>query len=215
MTLEYDGSFNGFLSAMHFALENHIEVLGLQRNGSDQEGLFTHTTVIATQKTKARQIWESIEKKSHAAIRTIYFSFLSEADGIDLMLYQYIRKLYGIWDTETREQIAGVEAKISKLAFLVRREKSYIESTLDFQTSNNSIYFAEIAPGYNILPLVSRHFRYKYPKHPWILYDGKRKYGVYYNGMTLAMISGQTKERYLKTNTPYTPNRENSYRMAM
>lgn len=215
MILVYDGSFNGFLTAMHFALENNMEVLGFQKNGLDQEGLFTDRLIIATQKTKALELWESLEKKSHPAIRTIYFSFLSEAIGIDFMLYQYIRKLYGLLDMEGMEQVVMVESKINKLAHQVHREKSYIESSLVFPNTDTSVYFTELASDYNVLPLISRHFRYKYPKHPWIIFDRNRKYGVYYNGMTLEMISEQSKERYLKTKMPFPQNRENSYRMAM
>lgn len=213
--LIYDGSFNGFLTAIHFALGNNIDVLSFQKTKSGQEGLFSDQHTISTVRKKAQNMWYSIEKKSHAAIRNIYFAFLSETNGIEFMLYQYIKKLYGILDIETLEQTAIIEAKIKKLSLQVNREKSYIENSLVFETTDSSVYMTELEPGFNIIPLISRHFRYKYPKHPWIIYDNKRKYGVYYNGISLEMVSEHTKNNYLKVKKVLKPYQENSYRMAM
>lgn len=213
--LIYDGSFNGFLTSLHIALESNIEVMGFRKNKTKQEGLFTDQLVIATQKAKAESIWKSLEKKSHTAIRAIYFAFLSEADGVDFMLYEYVRKLYGMQQANDVEQAAFIESKISKLALQVNREKSYIESTVDFQKDDISIYYAELEPSFNILPLISRHFRYKYPKQHWIIYDNKRQYGVYYNGLSLEIISKETKERYLMGKVYADPYVETGYRMAM
>lgn len=213
--LIYDGSFNGFLTAMYIAFENNIEVMGFQRDHTEQKGLFMDNLIITTQKTKAKRIWESIEKKSHTAIRNIYFAFLSEADGVDFILYQYIKKLYGKLVDPVIDQMALIEAKILKLAIQVDREKSYIESSLDFQTTYNTVRIAELEPVFNILPLISRHFRVRYSKHPWILFDTKRKYGIYYNGHSLEMITKETKESFLKTHADFDPSLENPYRMAI
>ena len=213
--LIYDGSFNGFLTAMYIAFENNIEVMGFQRDYTEQKGLFMDNLIITTQKTKAKRIWESIEKKSHTAIRNIYFAFLSEADGVDFMLYQYIKKLYGKLVDPVIDQMALIEAKILKLAIQVDREKSYIESSLDFQTTYNTVRIAELEPVFNILPLISRHFRVRYSKHPWILFDTKRKYGIYYNGHSLEMITKETKESFLKTHADFDHSLENPYRMAI
>lgn len=213
--LIYDGSFNGFLTAVYVAFENNIEVMGFQRDQPEQKGLFMDNLIITTQKNKAKRIWESIEKKSHTAIRNIYFAFLSEADGVDFMLYQYIKKLYGKLVDPVMDQMALIEAKILKLVIQVDREKSYIESSLDFQTTYNSVRIAELDPVFNILPLISRHFRVRYSKHPWILFDRKRKYGIHYNSHSLEMINKETKESFLKTHTDYDPGIENSYRMAI
>ncbi len=213
--LVYDGSFNGFLTSVHIALENNLEVMGLQKNKTNQEGLFMGRLVVATDSMKAKCIWKSIEKKSHAAIRMVYFAFLSEADGVDFMLYQYIGKLYGMLDINDMEQLALVEARISKLALQVDREKSYIESTVDLQEGTIGSYFVELGPRFNILPLISRHFRYRYPKQPWIIFDGNRQYGIYYNGLSLEIIPRETKDKHLMRKMDIATHLENNYRTAI
>ena len=177
--------------------------------------MFSDTEIIATQKSKAKIVWESIEKKSHTAVRNIYFAFLSESNGVEFLLYQYIRKLYGMLNTSEIEQMAIIENKISKLAINVSREKSQIENLVHFQSINDDVYIAEIEPGFNILPLISRHFRYRYPKHQWIIFDRKRNYGMYYNGSIIEMISKETKNMYLNANMGFDPYAKNTFRMAI
>ena len=213
--LLYDGSFNGFLTAIYIALENNIDIVGFQKNKCNQEGLFIDKLAITTEQSKAKSVWAGIERKSHLAIKNIYFAFLSEADGVDFLVYQYIRKLYGRLDSHEMDQAALIEIKISKLALQVSREKSYIENTVKFEPTQDSVYIAELKPGFNILPLISRHFRYKYPRHPWIIYDDKRNYGVHYDGYSLEMISKKALDNYKKSNRALDPYSENNYRMAM
>ena len=213
--LVYDGSFNGFLTAVFIALENNFNVLGFKRETATQKGLFSDIDIIATQKAKAKIVWDSIESKNHSAVRNIYFAFLSEADGVDFMLYQYIKKLYGLLEKIEIEQLAMIEIKISKLALSVGREKAQIENLVDFQSTNEDVYISEIEPGFNVLPLVSRHFRYRYSKHKWIIFDRKRNYGMYYNGKSVELISNETKNMYLNANMGFNPYTHNRYRLAI
>lgn len=213
--LIYDGSFNGFLTAVFTAFENNLDVLGFQKNKSSQKGLFSDAKTVHTQLTKAKRVWESIEKKSHSAVRNIYFAFLSETNGIEFMIYQHIRKLYGLLNETEIEETAMIEIKISKLAINVSREKTQIENLVDFQSTNDNVYIAEVEPGFNILPLISRHFRYRYPKHQWIIFDRKRNYGMYYNGDSIEIISKETKNMYLNANMGLNPYANNTFRMAI
>ncbi|NNK74934.1 MAG: DUF4130 domain-containing protein [Maribacter sp.] len=213
--LVYDGSFNGFLTAVFTAFEDSFNVLGFKRETTTQKGLFSDSEIIATQNSKAKIVWESIENKNHSAIRKIYFAFLSEADGVDFMLFQYIKKLYGLLEQNQIEQLAMIEVKISKLALSVGREKTQIENLVDFELINKDIYIAEIEPGFNILPLISRHFRYRYAKNKWIIFDRKRNYGMFYNGTGIELISKETMNMYLNPNLGFNPYAHNKYRLAI
>ncbi len=213
--LVYDGSFNGFLTAVFTAFENNFNVLGFKRESATQKGLFSDTDSIATQNSKAKIVWESIENKNHSAVRKIYFAFLSEAGGVDFMLYRYIKKLYGLLEHIEIEHLAMIEIKISKLALSVDREKAQIENLVDFESTKDDVYISEIEPGFNVLPLISRHFRYRYSKHKWIIFDRKRNYGMYYNGKSVELISKKTKNMYLNANMGFNPYIQNRYRLAI
>ena len=40
---------------------------------------------------------------------------------------------------------------------------------------------AIIQPDFNVLPLISNHFKKRYADQQWLIYDSRRKYGLYYN----------------------------------
>ena len=213
--LIYDGSFNGFLTAVFVGFDENIEVMGFQKIHSSQKGLFSDAQTIYTQVSKAKRVWDSIEKKNSRAIKNIYFAFLSETDGIDFMLYKYIRRLFSAMNPVYIEEYNALEMKISQLAKNVGREKQRIERLLEFKSTEDNIYMAEIETTYNILPIISRHFRNKYPKNQWIIFDRKRNYGMYYNLVSVEIISSETKALYLGQNFKNSNYINNNYRCAV
>ena len=71
----YDGSFNGFLTAVFIAFENDFNVLGFKRETATQKGLFSDTDIIATQKSKAKIVWKVLKVKTivRSEISTLLF----------------------------------------------------------------------------------------------------------------------------------------------
>lgn len=188
-TLIYDGSFNGFLTAVFIAFEEKLEVTDIQKNGQTQNGLFSESETIFTNVTKAKRVWNGVRGKSHNAISNIYFAFLSEAEGIEPMLFNYIKKLMA---ASTRKQLDFSDDTIlyiSQLARKVGREKHRMEAFVRFQLTKDDIYFANIEPDFDVLPLISKHFRNRYADQQWLIYDVKRNYGIFYNLENVELVS--------------------------
>jgi len=213
--LVYDGSFNGFLTAIFVGINEKIEIMGFQKTYSPQKGLFVEALAIKTDISKAKKVWNSIEKKNSTVLKNVYFAFLSEAEGIEFMLYKYIQKLYALLNPIELEQMAAVELKIAQLAKNVGREKQLTEVSVDFNVTNDNVYIAEIEPNFNVLPLVSRHFRLRYPNQQWIVFDCKRNYGMYYNLGSVEIIDLETKTWFLNSNTMNNAFSQTDYRLAM
>ena len=188
-TLIYDGSFNGFLTAVFIAFEEKIHVADIQKNGKAQNGLFSETETIFTNVTKAKRVWNGIRAKSYNAITNIYFAFLSEAEGIEPMLFNYIQKLMATKDKKQVDFSDETVLYISQLARKVGREKHRMEAFVRFQLTKDDIYFANIEPDFDVLPLISKHFRNRYTDQQWLIYDVKRKYGIYYNLERVELVS--------------------------
>ena len=70
---------------------------------------------------------------------------------------------------------------ISQMAHKVHREKHRMEAFVRFQKSSDGMFFALVAPDYNVLPLIIRHFKNRYADQPWLIYDEKRRYGIHYD----------------------------------
>ncbi|MDO1511196.1 TIGR03915 family putative DNA repair protein [Maribacter confluentis] len=188
-TLVYDGSFNGFLTAVFIAYEQKLSYADIQRQGQNQGGLFAETETIFTNVEKAQRVWNGIRKKSNAAIKNIYFTFLSENRNIEALLYHYIRKLMGSKINSATNFSDDCILKINQIAHKVGREKHRMEAFIRFQLTKDGVYFANIEPDFDVLPLISKHFRNRYADQQWIIYDVKRKYGLFYDLKSVEVIS--------------------------
>lgn len=139
---------------------------------------------------------EGYSKKGNTSIKNIYFAFLSENIGIELLLYRYILKLFSRTEMLHLNFTDNNVLKISQLAKSVSREKHRMEAFVRFQLTKDDIYFANIEPDFDVLPLISKHFRSRYADQQWIIYDVKRKYGIYYNLESVEIISLDLKDIY-------------------
>lgn len=194
--LIYDGSFNGFLTAIYVAFDEKIQVADIQKKSLSQNGLFSDTETIFTHVEKAKRVWDGIHRKSHSALKDIYFAYLSEKTGIEMLLYRHIRKLFANSISIGSDYSDGVVLKISQLAKSVGREKHRMEAFVRFQLTQDEIYFANIEPDFDVLPLISKHFRSRYADQQWLIYDLKRQYGIFYNLKSVEIISLDLTEIY-------------------
>lgn len=190
VTLIYDGSFNGFLTAVFIAFEEKLSVADIQKNKQAQNGLFSETETIFTNVGKAKRVWNGVSNKSFNAISNIYFAFLSETEGVEMHCYTYIQKLMS---SEQKQKDYSDETMlyVAQLARKVGREKHRMEAFVRFQLTKDDIYFSNIEPDFDVLPLISKHFRKRYADQQWLIYDVKRGYGIFYNleGVELVSLS--------------------------
>ena len=70
----------------------------------------------------------------------------------------------------------------------VDREKHRMEAFVRFQLTKDGLYYSIIQPDYNVLPLISKHFEDRYADQQWLIYDARRKYGIYYNLKEVAAV---------------------------
>ena len=188
-TIVYDGSFSGFLSAVFKVFEQKIKVADIKSNQNIQGGLFSDIVRISTNEIQARRVWYAVQKENNSAIKNIYFAFLSEAGGIELLLYKYIKMIMSN-NTDSSTYISEKDVlKINQLAGLVSREKKRIEVGVELQSIYPDLKLAYIEPNFNVLPLVSKFVRSCYKDSDWILFDLKRKYGIYCHGNKLQIVS--------------------------
>jgi len=195
-TLIYDGSFYGFLTAIFIAFEEKLDVVDIQTNAKAQSGLFSETETIFTNVTKAKRVWNGIRSKGQNAINTIYFAFLSETKGVEMMCYTYIKKLMATTSKKQADFSDETILSLSQIAKKVGREKHRMEAFVRFQLTKDGIYFANIEPDFNVLPLISKHFRNRYSDQKWLIYDIKRGYGIFYNLKSVEIISLDVSETH-------------------
>ncbi len=188
--LKYDGTFEGFLTCVFEVYERKLETVSIKKSSIAMETFFDEAEIVISDEKKAARVWQGLKKKCSAAgTSNMYRSFLSEFDDIENTLLGYIR--YAFSSAQNIDGDFGNEhvLRTSKVAKMVGREKHRMDAFVRFRVTRDGIYFATIEPDYNVLPLNLKHFKNRYADQRWIIYDLKRKYGLYYDMKTVETIS--------------------------
>lgn len=179
--LIYDGSFDGFLTCVFQVYDLKLKQVLIQKDSESQASLFGKQNVVVADPVKADRVWKGLGKKtSNAGRLRIYYGFLSEKQGIENLLLRYIQYIFEsrlpVDSDFSNPEVLG----LSKIAKSVGREKHRMEAFVRFRLTKDGLYFATIEPDFDVLPLISKHFKSRYADQKWVIYDLKRNYGLYY-----------------------------------
>lgn len=180
--LVYDGSFDGFLTAVFDVYEYKFSNACIRTQQHAQPNAFGKTHPVHTDNAKAARVWKGLKQKiSSRASSMVYQAFLSELPTIEDALLRYVQYIFRsktIVETNYSNQDVLMVQQTSKK---VHREKHRMEAFVRFQLTKDKLYYAIVQPDFNVLPLISRHFEERYADQRWLIYDARRKYGIYYD----------------------------------
>lgn len=204
--LIYDGTFDGFLSAVFYVFEHKIEYANIQNEFTAQNGLFSDNQSIYTDDTKANRVWGGLKTKLSAQGKyQLYYAFLSEQTGIENSILDYIKYAFSQSAAVDTDYSHPSVLKVSQVAKMVGREKHRMEAFVRFRLTKDAIYFASIEPDFNVLPLIQKHFKSRYADQKWVIYDIKRRYGLFYNldNVDIVAMDFSKDFDFTKTDTDY------------
>jgi probable DNA metabolism protein len=182
-TVVYDGSFEGFLCAVFNVYEYKLTDVNIVADNKHQPSMFAEPHFVNHDASHSDRVWKGLEKKlSLEAQKQVYRAFLSEIEGMENNLLQYIQ--YAFASDKVMEEDFSHKAVLTvfQTAKKVWREKHRMEAFVRFQKTADDMFYAIISPDYNVLPLIGKHFTERYADQRWMIYDESRKYGVYYDG---------------------------------
>lgn len=192
--LIYDGTFEGFMTAVATGLEKQLRVARITAKPVPQGGLFVSERQIAPNRQLAMTFWDAIGNRGSGLQRLVYFSFLAAGDGKELAIFNYLKCLLQ-QEGETEQQCEAeqhsrlaIRNRLEAWATQVEGEKLAIESSLAFNDGASGIPCGLIAPRHEVLPLLSRYFRLRFGNSPWIVFDTRRQYGLKSENGTVAVI---------------------------
>lgn len=198
-TLIYDGTFAGFLTCVFTVFEQKLKVINIHTSGEVQQDFFYQSEEVITDPVKATRVRKGIlQYISRGGLRQVEFAFLSEQPDIEMLLLTYLKKAFTMPDFKATDYGDLTILKISQIAKMVSREKHRMEAFIRFKLTKDGIYFAPIEPDFNVLPIILPHFVSRYADQKWIIFDLKRKYGLYYNLHTTNYISFELSSAILR-----------------
>ena len=182
MTYTYDGTFEGFLTVVFEAYRQKEMPLAIQRPGQRQDSLFEATCHVPADPVKAERVWTGFGLQlSTEGRNNVYQTFLSEQPGVEMLLFRYLRKAFGSHGSIEQQFADDDVMQVLRLGRKVWIEKHRMEAFVRFQKTAGGLFMALIAPVYNVLPLISRHFEERYADQPWVIYDTRRQCGLHYD----------------------------------
>jgi len=185
----YDGSFDGFLTAIFDMYERRPAVATIVRDEFATETLFDEIHKVYTDQAKSERVWKGINKKMGTkGAQLIYKAFLGEMIDMERVVKRAIQKGFAGVDIINTYNDLDI-LKLNQMVKKVDREKHRMNAFIRFRESKDGIYFATIEPDYNVLPLNAKHFKNRYADQKWLIYDLCRNYGLYYDLKKVETVS--------------------------
>lgn len=178
----FDGTLEGLLTAIFYSYERKAGQVKLVSQENYLPDVFQTSVNVMSDETKANRVWKGLRQKLNGEwMKRIYKSFLSEQPETFQDLFDFAR--YIIDNPPGSEENFGNKyvLAISQMDRKVHREKHRMEAFIRFQQTADGIFYAHIDPDFNVLPLISDHFIKRYADQKWIIFDLKRKYGLFYD----------------------------------
>ena len=178
----FDGSLEGLLCAVFEWFERKPGQVLLKTAAAFQPDAFITTLHVDNDQKKADRVWKGLQAKLDSGwLRRFYCTYLSELDSAYTSLFEFA--CYIFTQPQGAENNYGnpFVLDVSQTAKKVDREKHRMKAFIRFQHTADGLFYCGIDPDFNVLPLIMKHFKYRYADQPWIIYDIKRHYGLYYD----------------------------------
>ncbi|MBF0694603.1 MAG: TIGR03915 family putative DNA repair protein [Flavobacterium sp.] len=178
----FDGSFEGLLTAVFDAYELKNNVVRIVTDSHYEPSLLDDVHHVVTDENKATRVLNGLRKKLSIDWQNrIFKAYLSELPEAFQHIFDFLRYVFdNTTKVETNYGHPSVIA-ISKLDKSVNRERHRMKAFIRFQETADGSFYAAVDPDYNVLPLIVSFFKNRYADQKWIIYDIKRKYGLYYD----------------------------------
>jgi len=178
----YNNTFGGFLTVVFECYRRGAYPADIRPEARMQRNVFGEHIFIGSDPGKAERVWRGLREKISGKSRDLpFYAFLSEAEGIEMKLYRFIRRVFSEhFNVETDFGDPDV-LFLNQMARKVKREAMRMMQFVRFQRAKDGLYFCGIEPQYDVIPLVINHYKKRFPGQKWIIYDLKRDYGIFYN----------------------------------
>lgn len=188
--IQYDGSFDGLLSAVFYVYARKIPLDDLRIRSSEAPvGLFDDADVVTTDAEHAARVFTRLQKSlTRRGMITLLYGFLSNDDAMPDTFLRIVRRTLA----ETRNPLHdyGAAEIVRWMGWVksVGREKHHMEAFVRFEAHDDGLYFARIEPRHDVLPLIMPHFCRRFPTMRFAIYDTARGYGIYHQDKQLQRI---------------------------
>ena len=178
----FDGSFEGLLTAVFESYERKHKHVQLIWDKLHQPSMLADEHIVISDEQKAQRVWTALKKKIDTRwANSFYTSYLSEDAQAFNDLFGFAHYIFdnpeGVYKNFGNPFVIAID----KMAHKVSRERHRMKAFIRFQKTADGIYYCPVEPDFNVLPLIAKFFKDRYADQQWIIYDVRRKYGLFYD----------------------------------
>lgn len=189
----YDGSFEGLLTVLFRIYDRRSAPNSIQPEGAAQGGLFAQPVAIDTDEALATRTWDGLLRCMPEPARArLYHVFLSEDAERELLIFRYADMALRAGRDISENYADATVRRCQRLAQQLFREKHRMEAFVRFEKAQDELFHATIEPDFDVLPLIASHFTKRYADQRWLIFDKKRRYGLYYNLSRTEIVEFET-----------------------
>ena len=123
-----------------------------------------------------------------SGVNDLWKATLSEENGVQDLIFRIIQ-----YALKTKQNILSDYgnpdvADFQKILKKISRERHRMTAFVRFKLAEDGVYYAVIEPDFDVLPLISRHFKSRYADQKWLIWDSRRNYGIYYDLKTVVPV---------------------------
>ncbi|MEC5167042.1 putative DNA metabolism protein [Flavobacterium sp. PL11] len=189
--LSYDSTFEGFLTAVFEVFEFKYLAPQIVKSHVLQQNIFADRIEVITDVSKSDRVIKKLNNQLESdGVRNLIYAFLSEKPGVEDVMFDVISYAVANKNSNVMKDFSNDSVlQISQLTKSVGREKHRMEAFIRFELLKDGIYFAKIDPDFDVLTLIINHFKNRYQDQKWLIYDLRRKYGVFYDLKNIEIVS--------------------------
>ncbi|MCK8495420.1 TIGR03915 family putative DNA repair protein [Spirosoma sp. RP8] len=197
-SIVYDGTYEGWLTAIFAIYDHKLTDVAFSRSEASTGSLFGRTHSVTTDEVKAERVLIGLRKRlSEEGMTRLYKTFLSDLDRPDDVMWSFVSHVFASAQNVEEDYAHPAVWAVKQAAKRVQREAHRMEAFVRFKLTSDQLYYALIEPDCDVLGLICPHFESRYADQRWLIYDAKRRYGIYYDlekatTVTLGVQDGRT-----------------------
>ncbi len=180
----YDGSFEGFLCALHRSYTHKCIPQELSSNSSTLTLLSESQTIVTDLQIAQKVSKRMAEHFPKKILERIFHVFLCDDAPRERQLLLYIRmgfKEISLLDNLSHETVYTIEAYQKRMFSTIHKMHAFTR----FEVLEDGMLYAKISPPRNILPLIGKHFVKRFGSERFIIHDTQRGFIVVWDGKAL------------------------------
>ena len=179
----YDGTLDGFYSLVFRAFQDKKAPTDILNRQKQLQMSLEEIVKVETIPEHARRVRDGLIKRTgDKNARLVHVAFLTETKETDMLLWHYLHKIFNDKTGTLHRNLLDPDVyDLVQCARKVRKEVHRFNGFVRFQKSTDGMFFAPIDPDHDIVRLLAPHFKSRFADQEWVIYDVKRKYGIWYD----------------------------------